>query len=88
MGGQAVTPEELATLADSDPERYAVLTKPQRDQQLEASARWREAGFSAGASDYDPCVPTPYERQARAEREASRAAGDPEPPVYGSSGGR
>ncbi|PWU57675.1 hypothetical protein DLJ47_01845 [Micromonospora sp. S4605] len=82
-----MTPEELEDLKTSDPERYEALTKPQRDQQQAADAKWRAAGFSAGASEHDPCMPTPYERQARAEREAARLAGDPEPPVYRSSGG-
>ncbi|MHA4950584.1 hypothetical protein ACX27O_24975 [Micromonospora sp. SD19] len=85
MGGPVVSPEELEALKTSDPERYEALIKPQRDQELSAAAAQRSGRLYA--SEYDPCVPTPYERQARAEREASRAAGDPEPPVYGSSGG-
>ncbi|MEV0153176.1 hypothetical protein AB0H57_05460 [Micromonospora sp. NPDC050686] len=79
-----MTPEELEAIKTSDPERYAALIKPQRDQELEAAAKQRFGPLYA--SEYDPSVPTPYERQARAEREAARRAGDPEPPVYGSSG--
>ncbi|MEH0842816.1 hypothetical protein V6U81_10550 [Micromonospora sp. CPCC 205711] len=80
-----MTPEELEALKGADPERYAALTKPQRDQELAAAVGRFGRPY---ASEYDPGVPTPYERQARAEREAARETGDPEPPVYGSSGGR
>lgn len=85
MGGAVVTPEELEALKTSDPVRYEALIKPEIEQALAAAAAQRDNPLYV--SEYDPCPPTPYERQARAEREAARAAGDPEPPVYGSSGG-
>ncbi|TYC05677.1 hypothetical protein FXF53_04485 [Micromonospora sp. WP24] len=80
-----MNPEEVDALKLSDPERYEALTEPQRDQALEAAAERR--GDPLYSSEHDPCIPTPYERQARVEREAARLVGDPEPPVYGLSGG-
>ncbi|MFF4894617.1 hypothetical protein [Micromonospora chersina] len=80
-----MTPEEREGIKNSDPERYEALTRREREQQLAAAAAQRNNPLYV--SEYDPCVPTPHERQARAEREAARAAGDPEPPVYRSSGG-
>ncbi|MDZ5445739.1 hypothetical protein U2F26_23910 [Micromonospora sp. 4G57] len=80
-----MTPEELEALKLSDPERYEALTKRDRDQQLAAAAERRNDPLYA--SEYDSRRLTPYERQARAERDACRAIGEPEPPVYGSSGG-
>lgn len=75
-----MTPAELEALKLSDPERYEALTKPQRDRELAAAAARR--GDPLYSSEYDPCRPTPYERQARAEHEAARAIGEPEPPAY------
>ncbi|QOC90689.1 hypothetical protein [Micromonospora craniellae] len=80
-----MTPAELEAIRTSDPERYEALTGPERDRQLAAAAARR--GDPLYSSEHDPCRPTPYERQARAEYEAARAIGEPEPPVYGSSGG-
>ncbi|PWU57042.1 hypothetical protein DLJ47_03945 [Micromonospora sp. S4605] len=60
-----MTPEELEALKASDPERYEALTRQQRDERIDAAARWRAAGYSVGASECDPCVPTPYERQGQ-----------------------
>lgn len=79
-----MTPAELEAIRTSDPERYEALTGPERDRQLAAAAARR--GDPLYSSEHDPRRPTPHERQAQAEREAARAIGEPEPPVYGSSG--
>lgn len=80
-----MSPEEIEALKGADPQRYEALIRRERDQQLQAAAaRWNVPGY---ASEYDSRRPTAYERQARAERDACRAIGEPEPPVYGSSGG-
>lgn len=76
MSGPGVTPEELEAIRTSAPERYEALTRRALDQQLAAAAERR--GDPLYASEFDPLVPTAYEEQARAEREAARLAGDPE----------
>ncbi|MEU8042754.1 hypothetical protein AB0B71_01235 [Micromonospora echinofusca] len=69
-----MTPAELEAIRTSDPERYEALTGPQRDRQLAAAAARR--GYPLYSSEHGPRCPTPYKRQASAEREAARAIGE------------